>query len=134
MSRRKTAPQYVVKDVFRVDVGCTGRGSHPQVRLGKFSVFGELDQNATLEEATNNPDNFFGADGDYQYVSAIQAPEQYVEFDYLDAKKSVRTYPFKCSRCGRNVPMSWYRLWRVLRLCKSKNLKMLDLSALDVIS
>ncbi|MGP5608645.1 hypothetical protein [Arthrobacter rhombi] len=119
-----------LRERFVIKIGCTGRDTHKRAILGSFYVLGDLEEGEGETKMPSNKDLHNFTDGeDYAFVKPLRAPE-----GHFDPSKGIhKTYPFKCPKCGRDVPMGQIRLWRSLRQLKAAGLHFLDLSSLDAI-
>lgn len=141
MSRRRPPSNYSF-DISKVEIGCTGRGSHKRVLLASAQVFGELGkpvQDFGAPDTLTDPLHIEASMEGFQHISCIEwkvAPEW--EFVYLDGAHGSdidahRTGPFKCPRCERDMPLREDKAAKTLRALKANGVSFLDLSAMDAI-
>lgn len=110
----------------RIEVGCTGRGSHKRIVLLAADVLGETE----AVGVTGTPETFAI---DLPFVHIEIAPDRYIHIPENFKEAPHITHPLKCGFCGRDMPMRQETLYRRLRVLKHRGVSFLDLSALDAI-
>lgn len=144
MSRRKQRPSTILHDgaarrgspaadayeAERVEIGCTGRGSHKRIKLAGADVMGDAHL-SELVPVKGNPETF-SEDG--HFVEMVFSPEQHLVLTVKETDYPHFTIPFECLFCDRNLPLRQDNLFRKLRVLKAAKINFLDLSSLDAIS
>ena len=103
MSRRRTKPPPpAVPGAKVIRVVCTDRGQHPEVLFRKVDVWPDdsVPGGWFVEPPSDDDDDFYRPPpGVRDYISQTPADATGPTWEPI-------TYdPFKCSRCGRNVPL-----------------------------
>jgi hypothetical protein len=116
MSRRRPSPPRTsaIPGHRRIRVVCTDRGQHPEVSFGTVAAWPE-------------------GSGWHVYVDHLDHGEdEFVDMTALGRPvlpdRLKKTYPLRCRRCGRNVPLKQETLERVCAGLAAANTPKLDLS------
>lgn len=116
MSRRRPVPPTpsAIPGYRSIRVVCTDRGQHPEVSFGALGVWPE-------------------GDGWHVNTSGLSfSGEEYVDLDALDRhplpERLHKTYPLRCPRCKRNVPLKRETIEQVGAALAASNTTQLDLA------
>lgn len=118
MSRRRPVPRTpsAVPGYRSIRVVCTDRGQHPEVSFGALGVWPEGD-------GWHVDTNQLSFDGD-----------EYVDLAALDGHplpgRLHKTYPLRCPRCKRNVPLKRETIERIGAALATNDTAELDLSGI----
>lgn len=114
MSRRRPGPEpHPIPGYKKINVVCTDDGQHTAVSFGHIEVWPEGD-GWRVKERLNYRD------------------DEYVDLGVLDHAPPPRlhkTYPLKCRRCGRNVPLRAETIERVFAALAALDTPTFDISS-----